>query len=49
MEDITEILHIKKKGKMIDTLENFYIIKKLKWTTNLMTKVESNKTFCLTQ
>ena len=30
MEDIVEILHIKEKEKMMDTLENFYIYKETK-------------------
>ena len=30
MEDIMEILHIEKKGKIMNTLENFYICKETK-------------------
>jgi hypothetical protein len=30
MEDIMEVVHMKKKGKMLDTLESFHIYKETK-------------------
>ena len=38
MEDIMEILHIKKKGKMVDTLENFYIYKETRMDNRITDK-----------
>ena len=34
MEDIMEVVHVKKKGKMLDTLEGFHIYKETKSMTN---------------
>ena len=49
MEDIMEILRIEKKGKLTNTLENFYIYKETKIENQIMIKIKSNKTSCLTQ
>ena len=38
MEDIMEILHIKKKGKMMDTLQNFYIYKEARMDNQITDK-----------
>ena len=38
MEDIMKILHIKKKGKMMDTLQNFYIYKEARMDNQITDK-----------
>ena len=52
MEDIGRYngnnTHKEKRGKN-DTLENFYIYKETKMDNQLMTHVQSKKTFCLTK
>jgi len=39
MEDIMEVIHVKKKGKMLDTLEGFHIYKETKASNQINDKL----------
>jgi hypothetical protein len=45
MNDIMNIIHFTRKGKMLDTLEKFYIYKETKNQINDRLTVQSNLTF----
>ena len=45
MEDVMKILHINKKGKMMNTLENFYICKETKENKSMIKVFSDNIIF----